>query len=77
MHLPARFSALALAGALLLVPVEAAPALAAPAAPAARAAAAVTAAPARLASATSPASATLTLVGHLTRAHPGSPRRAG
>ena len=70
MHLPARFSALALAGALLLVPVEAAPALAAPAAPAARAAAAVTAAPARLASATSPARP-------LTRAHPGPPRRAG
>jgi len=64
MHLPARFSALALAGALLLVPVEAAPALAAPAAPAApatpaaSAAAAATAAPARLASATSPALAT-------------------
>ena len=35
MRLPARFSALALAGALLLVPVTAAPALAAPAAPAA------------------------------------------
>ncbi|HZC60234.1 MAG TPA: serine hydrolase [Streptosporangiaceae bacterium] len=52
MHLPARFSALALAGALLLVPVEAAPALAAPAARAA------TAAPDRLASATSPAVAT-------------------
>jgi D-alanyl-D-alanine carboxypeptidase (penicillin-binding protein 5/6) len=57
MHLPARFSALALAGALLLVPVEAAPALAAPGAPAAPAAraAAATAAPARLASAFSPA----------------------
>ena len=54
MHLPARFSALALAGALLLVPVETAPALAARAAPAARAAA-TTAAPARLASAFSPA----------------------
>jgi D-alanyl-D-alanine carboxypeptidase (penicillin-binding protein 5/6) len=53
MHLPARFSVLALAGALLLVPVEAAPALAAPvspAAPAARAAAAAPAAPARAAS---------------------------
>jgi serine-type D-Ala-D-Ala carboxypeptidase (penicillin-binding protein 5/6) len=57
MHLPARFSALALAGALLLVPVEAAPALAAPGAPAAPAAraAAATAAPARLASAFSAA----------------------
>jgi serine-type D-Ala-D-Ala carboxypeptidase (penicillin-binding protein 5/6) len=57
MHLPARFSALALAGALLLVPVEAAPALAAPGAPAAPAAraAAATAAPARQASAFSPA----------------------
>jgi hypothetical protein len=51
MHLPARFSALALAGALLLVPVEAAPALAAPAAPATPAARAATAAPDRLASA--------------------------
>ncbi len=57
MHLPARFSALALAGALLLVPVEAAPALAAPAAPAAPAALAApaaktaAAAPARLTSA--------------------------
>ena len=73
MHLPARFSAVALAGALLLVPVEAAPALAAPAVPAARAAAvpaaraaavpaaraaAATAAPAWLASATSSVSAT-------------------
>ena len=58
MRLPARFSALALAGALLLVPVGAAPALAAPATAATRAAAAAPAAPARLASAASPASAT-------------------
>ena len=57
MHLPARFSALALAGALLLVPVGAAPALAAAAATASRAAAAAPAAPARLASAASPAAA--------------------
>ena len=57
MHLPARFSALALAGALLLVPVGAAPALAAPAATASGAAAAAPAALARLASATSPAAA--------------------
>ncbi len=53
MHLAARFSTLALAGALLLVPVGAAPAMAAPRAPAARAVPAETAAPARLASATS------------------------
>ena len=54
MRLPARFSALALAGALLLVPVGAAPALAATASGAAPAA---PAAPARLASAASPAAA--------------------
>jgi hypothetical protein len=58
MHLPARFSALALAGALLLVPVGAAPALAAPATPATGDAAASPAAPAWLASATTRTSAT-------------------
>ncbi len=60
MHLPARVSALALAGALLLAPVVASPAaLAAPASPAAPAALASPAAPAAPASPAAPAIAAL------------------
>ncbi len=63
MHLPARFSALALAGALLLAPIAAAPAAeagtAAPAGPAAAATTAAATAAARTAGRAAPAAAAL------------------